>query len=464
MNSNLTTTLIVLVAALILLGIALLQRRKVSFNKLVVLGLVAGLIFGVVTQAVWGTTSKVAVNAIDWISIVGNGYLALLQTLIIPLILISLISAFTKLDASKNFAKITGNVLTVLLGTTAVAAFIGVLSVITFHLQGANFVNGKATKDSLAFLQQHQDTLGQLSLPQKIVSFLPKNIFADLAGTRATSTIAVVIFSFLVGIAYLWLRRSEPGIAQSFAKGVNVLDALLAKLVRLIIQLTPYGIFALLTKTVATNSAKTIASLGIFIIAVYVALALVLVVHTLILLANKVNPITYYKKVWPVLIFAFTSRSSAGSLPLNVDIQKNRLGINQGIADFAASFGLSIGQNGCAGVYPAMVAAVTAPLAGVNITSWQFILTLVVIVTISSFGVAGSGGGATFSALIVLGTLNLPLSVMAIVLAIDPIIDMGRTLVNVNDSILAGLLTAKHNDLLDTDTLNSTGHQVGQRA
>ncbi len=208
-----------------------------------------------------------------------------------------------------------------------------------------------------------------------------------------------------------------------------------------------------MTKTVAISSLKTITSLGIFIITVYFALVLVLVVHTVLLILNHINPIIYYQKVWPALIFAFTSRSSAGVLPLNIDIQKNQLGVNPGIADFSASFGLSIGQNGCAGVYPAILAAISATLSGTNILSLQFVITLVAVVTVASFGVAGSGGGATFASLIVLGTLNLPLSIMALVIAVDPIVDMGRTLVNVNDSIIAGLLTAKHNHLLDTKVL-----------
>jgi hypothetical protein len=179
----------------------------------------------------------------------------------------------------------------------------------------------------------------------------------------------------------------------------------------------------------------------------------VLIGHTIILLVNRINPITYYKKVWPTLLFAFTSRNSAGALPMNVETQTKKLGVDQAIADFSASLGLSIGQNGCAGIYPAMIATITAPIVGINIFSFKFILTLILVVTISSFGVAGSGGGATFASLIVLGTLNLPIGVMAIVLAIDPIVDMGRTAINVNDSILAGLITSKRMNLLDKKTL-----------
>ena len=148
------------------------------------------------------------------------------------------------------------------------------------------------------------------------------------------------------------------------------------------------------------------------------------------------------KKTFEVLAFAFTSRSSAGSLPLNIQTQTTRLGVPEGIANFSATFGLSIGQNGCAGIYPAMLAIMVAPVAHVNI-DLQFIVTLVAVVIISSFGVAGVGGGATFASILVLSTLNLPVALAGVLISIEPLIDMGRTALNVNDSMLAGTGTAK---------------------
>ena len=166
------------------------------------------------------------------------------------------------------------------------------------------------------------------------------------------------------------------------------------------------------------------------------------------------NPVTFVKKTSEVLLFAFTSRSSAGALPLNVQTQKNRLGVPDGIANFSASFGLSIGQNGCAGIYPAMLAVMVAPAAGVEV-NLQFILSVIGIVIISSFGVAGVGGGATFASIIVLSTLNLPVALAGVLISVEPLIDMGRTALNVNDSMLAGAGTAKLTNNLDSDTYHS---------
>ena len=125
-----------------------------------------------------------------------------------------------------------------------------------------------------------------------------------------------------------------------------------------------------------------------------------------------------------------TSRSSAGALPLNINTQTNRLGVPDGIANFSGAFGLSIGQNGCAGIYPAMLAVMIAPSVGQPIDP-QFIVTLIVIVAISSFGVAGVGGGATFAAILVLSALNLPIALAGLLISVEPLIDMGRTAFNV---------------------------------
>ena len=133
--------------------------------------------------------------------------------------------------------------------------------------------------------------------------------------------------------------------------------------------------------------------------------------------------------------------------------QTQRLGVPEGVANFAGSFGLSIGQNGCAGIYPAMLAIMIAPSAGVDI-DLPFILSVIGVVVISSFGVAGVGGGATFAAILVLSTLNLPIALAGVLISVEPLIDMGRTALNVNDSMLAGTATAKLTGQLDEDKYN----------
>ena len=154
------------------------------------------------------------------------------------------------------------------------------------------------------------------------------------------------------------------------------------------------------------------------------------------------------------MAFAFTSRTSAGALPLNVNTQTRQLGVPEGIANFAGSFGLTIGQNGCAGIYPAMLAVMIAPTVGIDPLTPSFIFTLIAIVAISSFGVAGVGGGATFAALLVLSSMNLPVALAGLLISVEPLIDMGRTALNVSGSMTAGVVTSKLTKELDTSVYN----------
>ena len=132
-----------------------------------------------------------------------------------------------------------------------------------------------------------------------------------------------------------------------------------------------------------------------------------------------------------------------GTIPLTVETQTKKMGISDAIANFSATFGTAIGQNGCAGIYPAMLAVMIAPSVGIDPFNVGFLLTVALVTAVSSFGVAGVGGGATFAALIVLSSLNLPIGLAGLLISIEPLIDMGRTALNVSDAFVAGAITAR---------------------
>ncbi len=427
-----------------------------SFSKRVFTGLGLGIVFGLLLQFMYGSGSEVVRLSVDWFNIMGNGYIKLLQMVVMPLVFISILSAFTKATLSHNIGKIGGLIIGLLVGTTAIAAAIGIGASIAADLQSLQLEQG--AKES-AQIEKIGNTLGNLenmSAPQKLVELLPGNPFLDLTGARPTSTIAVVIFSAFLGMAYIGVKRKKPDQAELFAKITDSLYTIIMRVVTLILRLTPYGVLALMTKIAATSDLMAIWRLGKFVLASYVALLIMFGVHLLLITLSGLNPVTYVKKVIPVLTFAFTSRSSAGTLPLNVQTQNKELGVPEGIANFAGSFGISIGQNGCAGIYPAMLAVMVAPAAGIDPTSLSFILTLIAVVAISSFGVAGVGGGATFAALIVLSTMNLPVALVGLLISIEPLIDMARTAVNVSGSMTAGLITSKVTKQLDTSVYRNT--------
>jgi L-cystine uptake protein TcyP (sodium:dicarboxylate symporter family) len=440
-----TLLIIVNVAVLLLLmfGLFLMQKKHVSFSKRVFTGLGLGIIFGYIIHLIYGTEHEVTIGTIDWFSIVGSGYVKLLQMVVMPLVFISIVGAFTKLKLTKNIGKISFLVIGILLGTTAISAAIGIGSALGFGLDGIELTAGDAENARNDELQERVVTVENMTIPQQILELIPSNPFLDLTGARATSTIAVVVFAAFVGIAYLGVKRKDPEHAEFFAKIIDTLYAVIMRVVTLILRLTPYGILAIITKVAATSDYDAIVKLGKFVVASYVALILVFIVHLLLLSFAKLNPVNYVKKGLPTLTFAFTSRTSAGTLPMTIKTQTKDFGVSEGIANFAGSFGLSIGQNGCAGVYPAMLADMVAPAAGVDPTSPSFIISLILVVAISSFGVAGVGGGATFAALIVLSVMNLPIAIVGLLISVEPLIDMGRTALNVSGAMTSGILTSK---------------------
>ena len=185
------------------------------------------------------------------------------------------------------------------------------------------------------------------------------------------------------------------------------------------------------------------------------AIVAMFLVHLVVLAVQGVSPLAYVRRAFPVLSFAFVSHTSAGCLPMNIETQTKRLGVDEASANLAASLGISIGQNGCAGIYPAMMATIIAPTVGIDVFSPAFVLTLVAVVVVSSFGISGVGGGATFASLVVLGTLNLPVGIVGVLASVEMIIDMGRTALNVSDAMVAGVTASHAVGDLDRSVLSS---------
>ncbi|EUJ71368.1 L-cystine transporter [Staphylococcus aureus] len=453
MNAFLTLiNIIVLVIFIVILH--MMARKHISFAKRVFTALGIGIVFGVLLHLVYGTHSNVITSTSDWFNIVGQGYVALLQMIVMPLIFISIVAAFTKIQIGEKFAKIGSLIFIFLIGTVTIAAIVGVVYVLVFGLDASTINLGNAEQARGSEIAKQAKDLTAHTLPQQILELLPKNPFLDFTGQRATSTIAVVIFASFIGFAYLRVARKQPDHGELLKRAIDAIYSLVMAIVTFVLRLTPYGVLAIMANTLSTSDFGAIWTLGKFLIASYAALITMYIIHLIILSLLGISPIRYVKKTLEVLIFAFTSRSSAGALPLNVQTQTRRLGVPEGIANFAATFGLSIGQNGCAGIYPAMLAIMVAPVANVEI-DLQFIVTLIAVVIISSFGVAGVGGGATFASILVLSTLNLPVALAGVLISVEPLIDMGRTALNVNDSMLAGTGTAKLTKHWDKDTFES---------
>lgn len=418
------------------------SKKKISLSRQVLIGLIGGAAFGLFMKLTYSGNDDIITQTLAWTNMVGGIYVNLLRMIIMPLVLVTMIMAVLRVEEIKALGKIGGSVIGLLIITTMIAALVGIAMAISFDLTSEGLATGSQELARSKVLLLRQENVDQINLPDLITGFFSTNIFADLAGTRDTSVISVVVFAMFFGVAALLVLEENPAQGQKIKSFIEAAQAVIMKLVKLVLSLTPYGILSLMTDVVASSDGQAILTLFRFIAASYAAIALMFIVHGLmIVMFTRTHLTDYFRKVWPVLTFAFVTRSSAATIPLTIKTQIDDLNVPAPIANISASFGSTIGQNGCAGIYPAMLAIMVAPSMGINPMEVEFIISLVLVVAISSFGIAGVGGGATYAALVVLPAMGLPVTIVALLISIEPLIDMARTALNVNGAITTGLIT-----------------------
>ena len=454
MNTNMAVIINIIVMGLMVYGLMFLKKKRYSFTVRVILAMALGAVFGAVLQSIFGATSPIVSQSNSWFSVIGTGYVRLLRMIVIPLIFVSIISSIINQD-SKNLEKMATQIIVVLLITTAISAFVGASVSNIFNLSAEGLEYGDREQIASINLETRLEDFQSKPIQEQIVDIIPTNPFYSMTGQGNSATLSVVLFATIIGLATLGIRKSKPDSAENFIKIIKSINDVVMRMVTMVLRLTPYGVLALMTRMVSASSITDILRLFNFVIASYVALIIVFIIHLIILAIFGLDPITYLRKAATPLMFAFSSRSSAGTLPINIETQIEKLGVSQGHANLSASLGASIGQNGCAGVYPAMLAVMIAPTVGINPMAPAFLIKLVIIASLSSFGIAGVGGGATFAALTVLSAMGLPVGLVGLLVAIEPLIDMARTMVNVSDSMVAGLISSKLMGELNTELYRS---------
>lgn len=443
--------LIIAIFACMLFAIGYMKKLNLSFNARVLIALSVGIIFGALLQIIV-KDKEVLGTSVSWISIVGSAYVKLLTMVAFPLIFISIVKSVAMQES--GMGKSTFRIMAVFLITVFIAAMVsGSLSAI-FGLNADGLNSGENELHRQEVLMEKQADFSKLPMQEQIVNIIPTNPFYALTGQGNNATLAVVFFAFMIGLAAMQLKNYKKDVADRFIQGIQDISDVIMHLVRIIIRLTPYGVLALMIKITATSDWQAILKLVNFILISYAAMIIMVIVHMLYLLTSGLNPFTFYRKSMSNLLFAFTSRSSAATLPITINNAENNLGVPEGIANLASTLGTSVGQNGCAGVFPAMVAVMIAPTMGINPLSIAFLVEVALLCVLASFGTVGVGGGATFTAIVVLSALNFPVGLVGLLISVEPIIDMGRTALNISDSLLAGVIAAKRTGVLNEEIYN----------
>jgi Na+/H+-dicarboxylate symporter len=393
------------------------MRIKLGFGNQCLLALVLGLVAG----------HFMPQGAVDIITPFGDAFLKLLKLIIVPLTFSTIVASFSKLDDIHLVQRLGTRTLIWFIITAVIAATIGVLI-------GKLFNPGLGLNLSLAASDYQPRTIPSIS--GTFLDMLPGNLIGQIADGKV---IPVIIFAIFFGLALTSMGEKANTVRSFFDEFSHVMF----KITRKIIRLSPYGIFALLVPVGNEYGIATLLPLGKFIVAIYVACALQIIVYAiLITVVAKRNPINFFKQFWPAMITAFTTSSSLGTLPVTLETLVDRVRISERVAGFVAPLGATMKMDGCGAIYPAIVCILTAQVFGIDLSLQQYIL-IIITAAIATIGTAGVPGTASIMATVVLASVGLPLQGLALVIGIDKIIDMMRTMTNVTGSGVCATIVDK---------------------
>ncbi|MDD5793919.1 MAG: cation:dicarboxylase symporter family transporter [Clostridiales bacterium] len=446
MITDIKTIMFITVIIGVFFTIRVLERKKVKFTTRTIYATVIGLVLGLIIQAVAGfpdNPSEITwLNEISkWYSLVGSGFMDLLKMLVVPLIFISILKVIIDMGEGKDLKHITFRTVAMLILTTALASIVGIIVANVMQL-GTNF-NAVAGETEIREVSPLVDTLRSL---------LPSNVIESMA---QGNVVAIIIFAAFLGIAVRRQSKKYYDIVKPFINLVEAFHKIMISVAMTVIKFMPYAVVAMLANTITSSGITSMISVMKFIAALYISVVIVFLIHLIIITLNGLSPIKYLKNAFEQLILAFTSRSSLGTLPVTIKTLTEKQGVNEEVSSLTASLGANMGMNGCAGIYPALMAVTIANMAGIE-TDMGFYITLVIVISISSLGIAGLPGTATMSVSVVLSGMGLgayfPLA--SGILAIDPILDMGRTMLNVNGSSVTSITVAKSLNKINKEIFN----------
>jgi Na+/H+-dicarboxylate symporter len=423
-----------------------------GFGLQVLAAMALGLGLGLLARRLGADEGQAGYVLAETLHQVGAIFVQLLRVLVPPLVFTAIVASIANIAQMQNAARLVWRTLFWFAVTALIAVLIGIALGLILQPGLHTTVEAAAAKAP----KTHGSWLDFLA------GLVPGNILGLAASTKISDTgaattslsfnvLQILVISLVTGVAAL--KVGEAG--EAFLKFNASALAIVRKVLWWVIRLTPIGTVGLLGNAVAQYGWTTLGQLGAFTGAIYLGLALVLlVVYPTILALNGLNPVKFFQGAWPAIQLGFVSRSSVGTLPVTEAVTETSLGVPRAYAAFAVPFGATTKMDGCAAIYPAISAIFVAQFFGVHL-AWSDYLLIVFVSVIGSAATAGLTG-ATVMLTLTLSTLGLPLEGAGLLLAIDPILDMGRTAVNVAGQALVPTIVAKREGILDQEIYDAS--------
>ena len=417
---------------------ALTQAKKLGLTSKILIGMGGGILFGLLLRNLFPESTFIDEYITQgFLNVIGTVFVSGLKMLVVPLVFISLVCGTCSLSDPSKLGRLGGKTIAFYLFTTAIALSMAILIAIMIHPGNASMVS-----EGLTFNAKEAPSLAEV-----IINIVPTN---PMQAMSEGNMLQIILFAVIFGFAISHIGERGKRVAALF----NDLNEVIMRVVTLIMQLAPYGVFALMAKLALTLGLETFGSVVKYFFVVLGVLLLhgFVVYPTLLKVFSGLNPLTFIRKMRDVQLFAFSTASSNATLPVTIETAEHRLGVDNKVASFTLPLGATINMDGTA-IMQGVATVFIAQVYGVDLTITDYAM-VVVTATLASIGTAGVPGVGLIMLAMVLNQVGLPVEGIALIIGVDRLLDMVRTAVNVTGDTVATVVIAKSEGEFNEEIFN----------
>ncbi len=418
-------------------------KKKGNVTAWILFSLAAGIIVGIICNYAIPQGSQADQVLIEGVFyFVGQGFIRLMQMLVVPLVFCSIVMGAASMSDPKMLGKVGIGTILMYLLTTALAVIIALALAQVIDPGAGLDLDSVDSSSYMSTVESAQDTIGDTTLVGTLLNIIPTNIVSAMAdGTM----LQVIFFALILGFILGRLGSKVATVNRFFAQ----FNAVMMRMTSAVLKVAPLGIFCLIARTFQNLGISGFLPLLKLIGTVYLGLAIQLFVVYMLLLAlgARLNPFHFLRKMLPVMMFAFSTSSSNATIPINMETLEKRIGVDPKVASFTIPLGATINMDGTA-IMQGVAVIFAASAFNINL-DFNALVTVVVTAVIASVGTAGVPGVGTIMLTMVFQTVGLPVEGVAMIMGIDRILDMGRTMINITGDAVVTTVMARWVGMLD---------------
>lgn len=420
------------------------STTKLSLSAKIFIAMILGAIFGLALNFAGNPEWSQYWLTDGLFKVIGQIFISLLKMLVVPLVFVSLVCGSSSLSDPRMLGRVGGKTIGLYLFTTAIAVTLALTAAVIFKPGiGAKPISIVET-----------DIAEATPFTQVLIDMVPTNPVAAMADGQM---LPIIFFAVLLGISITLSKEVGPRVAAWF----NDMNAIIMMLVTLVMRFAPYGVFALISILAATSSAEDFMAVGRYVILVFAVLFThaLLVYPTILTLMGRISPLIFVSKLRAALLFAFSTASSNATIPVTLETVEKKIGVSNKIASFTIPLGATINMDGTA-IMQGIATGFIAQFYGIDLSMSQYLM-VVVMVILASIGTAGVPSVGLVVLAGVLDQVGLPAEGIALILGVDRLLDMTRTMVNVSGDSMVTTVVAKSEGELDLDVFHDPHAGLG---